>query len=303
MEWGFRSGFWLVERVKSFRFREMKVQVSPKFAWLFHNVFTILAWIFVVLGAVAGYYGFSIVAAEKDGFSLANIASFGSYLQGAVGSLWALAALLFIYETLRAQKRQLQQQDDELERQKKEFQIQENSIKRQSFENSFFQLLNLQNATAAEFHVTISGTAHQGRTCFQPLFRAFEKQFSTDLQLKKLHGAPQSVEQKRTFAIEEYFKFCGPYQASLGHYFRNLYHMIKLAKADGFTYEEQRRYTSLARAQLSAFELALLFYSSITPLGEKFKPLIEEFGLLENLEQTLLLDEDHVRFYHSDAYE
>jgi hypothetical protein len=66
--------------------------------------------------------------------------------------------------------------------------------------------------------------------------------------------------------------------------------------------QDKRRYTSLARAQLSQYELALLFYNGISPLGEKFKPVIEEFGLLENLDETLLFEPGHEEFYDQKAF-
>jgi hypothetical protein len=68
-------------------------------------------------------------------------------------------------------------------------------------------------------------------------------------------------------------------------------------------YKNRRRYTSLVRAQLSAFELELLFYNGISPHGEKFKPLIEKFGLLENFDTKHLLSPSHESFYAKTAFE
>jgi putative phage abortive infection protein len=61
-------------------------------------------------------------------------------------------------------------------------------------------------------------------------------------------------------------------------------------------------YTSLVRAQLSAYELSFLFYNGICPIAKKFKPLIEEFGLLEHLDKKLLLDSSHESFYEKSAF-
>jgi hypothetical protein len=101
------------------------------------------------------------------------------------------------------------------------------------------------------------------------------------------------------------------YQSELAHYFRNLYHIVKfvneaevLKRNDAaIDYKERRRYTSLVRAQLSAYELALLFYDGLSKYGEGFKPLIEKFGLLEHLDaEHLLLDPSHKAFYDSSAF-
>jgi Putative phage abortive infection protein len=77
---------------------------------------------------------------------------------------------------------------------------------------------------------------------------------------------------------------------------------LKTESADA-DYKNRRRYTSLVRAQLSAFELELLFYNGISPNGEKFKPLIEKYGLLENFDTKHLLNPNHEDFYAESAFE
>jgi hypothetical protein len=66
--------------------------------------------------------------------------------------------------------------------------------------------------------------------------------------------------------------------------------------------EPKRRYTSLARAQLSMYELGLVFYDGLSRYGEKFKPLIERYGLLEHLDKNLLFNKEHAKFYTDGAY-
>jgi len=109
---------------------------------------------------------------------------------------------------------------------------------------------------------------------------------------------------------EKYLPFYNRYQGVLGHYFRNLYHVIKFVKEsealkDGdpvIDYKNRRRYTSLVRASLSQFELALLFYNCVVPIGDKFKPLVEEFGLLENFAKNALLEPEHESLYNPKAF-
>jgi len=61
-------------------------------------------------------------------------------------------------------------------------------------------------------------------------------------------------------------------------------------------------YTSIARAQLSRFELLYLFYNCLTPGGEKFYPLVEEFGLLEHFDREALLLHPSHEGYYKNAY-
>ena len=257
----------------------------------------------IVIGVIFWMRGRALLGESP---TLPDLANYGGYLQGAVASVWALAGVFLILVAFLAQTRQLRQQDAEMENQQEQFRLQQENMTRQSFENLFFQLLNLQSKVASEFQVTLE-TAHTGVASFKPLYGRLKENLTlaalADFDLKnKAKGINPSPETQRDFAIAQYLAFYKPFHAELGHYFRNLYHIFKFIKSSEFQHAEQRRYSSLARAQLSPYELTLLFYNCITPLGDKFKLLIEEFGLLENLEKSLLIDPEHVHFYEATAY-
>jgi hypothetical protein len=83
-------------------------------------------------------------------------------------------------------------------------------------------------------------------------------------------------------------------EPSLGPYFRTLYHVFKLIDRQAFLSEQEKiDYANIARAQLSRFELALLFYDVLTPYGTEFKPLIEKYGILKHLEALDLPNTNH----------
>jgi len=104
---------------------------------------------------------------------------------------------------------------------------------------------------------------------------------------------------------DSYQKFYSKHANDLGHYFRALYHLIKFVDESDFVdksdIEGRRRYTSIARAQLSIHELGLLFYNGVSSYGDKFKPLIEKYGLLEPFDHDLLFmkvaPDEHINFY------
>jgi len=100
----------------------------------------------------------------------------------------------------------------------------------------------------------------------------------------------------------DYASFYNKNQAEIGHYFRHLYHIIKFVKHSQVP--DKRQYTSLVRAQLSSYEQVFLFYNCLSKQGiEKFKPLVEEFSLLENMPQELLLNPSHhLPLYAKTAY-
>jgi hypothetical protein len=283
---------------------------------------TILAWIFVALGFVAALYGLIVAGRSPGGFDLTNLSSFGSYAQGTVASLWSLGALFFLYATLLAQRKQISQQDQQLAQQQiqfeaeqkrqqlenaqqdRQFQLQQQSIQVQNFENSFFPLFRLlteirlvtsiDHAPAANGPITC-----QGLECFKVCQDFLTRDYAHS-RLQRLSSGESAAQQDLEDAAQEHFmRFYMNYRLSLDQYFRVLYHTIKFVDASqAFNSEaDKRRYTSLVRAQLSDSELFLLFYNGVCPHAQKFRPLIEKYGLLEHLDKTVLLHPSHEKFY------
>jgi hypothetical protein len=290
------------------------------------TVLTFVAWFCVILGFLAIVPGVCRLVSEPhaDGgqISLASLSSFGSYLQGAVQSLWSLAAFLFIYVAFlgqkqqlqlqaqqfeieqRQQKQQIEQQEIELENQRQQFRIQNDSIRLQNFENAFFQLLNQQSQIVGSMRA-----AHlAARACFEKWYKEeLNNVFTNEWRKTTFVPNQRIVADEKQYAIKCYEKFYKEYQHELGHYFRNLYHIIKFvdetevlkAENPNVEYQKRRRYTSLARAQLSVYELCLLFYNGLGSEGVKFLPLIKKYDLIENLHdrKTNLLSPAHENFY------
>lgn len=89
-------------------------------------------------------------------------------------------------------------------------------------------------------------------------------------------------------------------QDQLGHYFRNLYQILRLIdESDALkTHEEKMVYIRIIRAQLSTYEHLLLFYNTMSKYGrDKFKPLIDKYDLFDNMNNDLLLNERHKELY------
>ena len=105
------------------------------------------------------------------------------------------------------------------------------------------------------------------------------------------------------FTIERYQNLYDGLQGDLGHYFRNLYHLIKFVdESQDIENEFKKNYTTLVRAQLSAYEQALLFYNCIHPHSEEFYLLIEKYSLFHNLNEEILLDPSHEDYFDPKAY-
>lgn len=87
----------------------------------------------------------------------------------------------------------------------------------------------------------------------------------------------------------------------LDHYFRHLYWIFKYIKECDIIDEEHKyRYACIVRSSLSQYELVFLFYNGLSKKGKnKFKTLIEEFSLLNNLRLNLLASDDERLLYES----
>jgi hypothetical protein len=253
-----------------------------------------LAIIFVGLGFWAASWGYQ--APRQGADRLTDLGNFGSYLQGSTASFWALAGVLIIFVAFLFQTMQFADQ-------RKQFKIQSDSISRQNFENKFFQLLNLHHKLVEDM-VDDKAT---GRDCFR---KWYDGQLRCDYHAQKNPlrlsggGAKFTPERELAFTLERYDALYRGLQGDLGHYFRNLYHIIKFVdETHDIEDNLKKAYTTLVRAQLSSYEQALLFYNCIHPNGEEFYILIEKYSLFHNLDESLLLDETHEGYYDPKAYE
>lgn len=220
---------------------------------------------------------------------------------GAVNALFSgLAFATLIYtawmqrEELALQREELAATRSELEGQKLQLQEQTKTFALQRFEDSFFALLRVHGEIVDAMDIVGRGGVTRSRDCFKVWYA----------RLQGVHAHTAAYPEGKTLQAVQgvYGKFYEEHQSELGHYFRHLYHIIKFVKAAPI--EDKKRYTSLIRAQLSAYEHLMLFYNCLSPFGiEKFKPLVEEFELLENLPKSLLLMPAlHVPLYSRNAF-
>jgi hypothetical protein len=244
-------------------------------------------------------------ALGKDAGNIDKMANLGSYLQGSTGSLWALAGFFVVFLAFLIQAIQFSEQ-------RKQFKIQTDSIARQNFESSFFQMLNLHNEivlsmTDVDPNKAGADVAATGRECFKRWYREFRGGMWGFKVVRDMDGT-EIFEKIPKNNVERYLAFYyEAHQAEFGHYFRNLYHLIKFVnEAEALKnahpekeYLGRRRYTSLVRATLSQYELFFLFYNCASPLGsDQFKPLVKKYELLENFnDDDLIKKQEDWEFY------
>ncbi|MCB0730970.1 MAG: putative phage abortive infection protein [Ignavibacteriae bacterium] len=223
---------------------------------------------------------------------------------GAVNALFTGLAFAGVITTVLLQRRELELQRKELKLttaelagQKEQFIKQNKTLELQKFENTFFQLISLHNDIVNAVIIDdIPSQKKTGRKSF-------------DLIVEQLnHRINLTLKDKTHYHIDNltivYQKIFDQYENILGHYFSNIYNIIKFVdRAQLLCMTEKKFYTNLLRAQLSMNELILLFFNCLHTNGfEKFKPLIEKYALLKNLNYSLLNNFKDVKFYEISAY-
>jgi hypothetical protein len=251
----------------------------------------VAAVILIVFGLAAAGYGYLAFVGKKP---LANVdrsdlAAYGNFLQGAVASVWSLAAFLFIFVAFLGQQ-------EELEHSRNQAATQEKTATQQRFENSFFNLLRLHRTILDRVHATRhDNQSVEGSEAFRVLYNALQREWK-DLG----NGRANGLDKIQT----AYASFYRVYESEIGHYFRTLYHIVRFVDQSPMTDKEKYDYEKFLRAQLSSMELQLLFYNGLSTYGyQKFKPLIEKYALLKQVPRPLLLDPKHGNLYEPTAFQ
>lgn len=266
---------------------------------------------------------------------------YGDFIGGFAGSLFSLAGFFLLYLTFRAQQHIIKQQDEELKAQKKAFE-------QESFETTFFNLLNVQQNLTNEikaYFKKLKGVAEiedyaiSGREFFSIAVKErfqIEKSLSSqkyfgmhscsniysyldkeptrtqkerEIQLvNEIYGITKEKwqEGRKKEGIDRinfiYDLFFHKYHYAIGHYFRNLYHIVRFIRQfeviqrrknrdqleDERIIKQCKNYAQFIQAQMSSDELALLHDNS---LGfPRMLKLVKKYNLVDNCSIEDLID-------------
>jgi hypothetical protein len=148
-------------------------------------------------------------------------------------------------------------------------------------------MLNLHNSIVGSMNANWRGQDEKeiGRGAFIVYNNVLKDKY---WKFKKSLGIPGGEEVWIEGSFDEFWK---AYHQELGHYFRFLYNMIRFIDESSFS--EEKKYIRLVRAQLSDYELVILFYNSISEQGKNFRDYVIKYDLLDNMNDSLLFDPSH----------
>ena len=227
-----------------------------------------------------------------------NQGTFGDTF-GAVNALFSglafaglIATLLYQKEELKLQREELQQTREELKGQREEFEEQNKTLKRQRFENTFFNMLSLQQEITNNLLLQCKifkedierDVTYKGREAFKGIYEDAVFEYEGFISITNT-GLKYILKNNW---LDGYTKI--PATNRFDHYFRHLYRIFKYVDTTDLISDEERyEYACIVRSQLSDYELIMLFFNGLSDNGkEKFKPLIEKYAILKNMRPDLL---------------
>lgn len=258
-----------------------------------------LGWVFWLISIIATASALTTVLFYYSKFGLITRydinatdkwGQFGDYIGGTLNpvlGLLSLIVLLLVYV----------QNKEELKDTRKVLAEQSETLKIQRFEQTFFSLLNLYSKIAAN----VEAQGDNARGGFHDLYvndlsifigsGSFESEKKCRLnRLNSLSNFRVLYCDSNQFNIK-YKQFAIEMENYISHYFRIVYSILKFISNSDIS--DKKLYANLLRAQLSKYELLLLFYNNISDFGvDKFFPLLIEFDILQHLNKDFLFDKE-----------
>ena len=279
-------------------------------------------WIIIAIVGVIAMWGLSWWGINKFIDEPTNQGTFGDMF-GAVNALFSglafaglIVTLIYQKEELKLQREELRETRNELNAQKLEFQEQNKTMKRQRFENTFFNMLSLQQEIIAnlsyEYYASPNIRPHNipeeifykgapkgqlhGRETFEGIYKHAIIEYNG---ARHADGIIKILKQNGYIAYPVI-----SVTTRFDHYFRHLYHIYKFVDTSDLIEDSERYdYACIIRSQLSDYELVMMFYNCLTANGrDKFKPLIEKYAVFNNLRLELLAKVNDKEEYAQGAY-
>ncbi|MCX0422069.1 putative phage abortive infection protein [Aeromonas veronii] len=221
---------------------------------------------------------------------------FGDFLGGVLNPIFTLMTFFGVIITIALQKL-------ELRAAREEYKKSADALTTQAFENTFFNMLNLQQKIVSDLELNPNDLKIPDRTIInRKLFMgqstsgelAIDRSNARDYKgrhsfggclelLKYLSGGPQD-----TFNLYRHIQT--EHNHIFGHYFRSLYRIIKFINDHPYIEASDRlNYASILRAQLSRDELSLILLNCMDDMVDsgEFRKLLNKYHMLEHIDIDL----------------
>lgn len=225
-------------------------------------------------------------------------------LFGSVNALFSGLAFAGLIITIRQQHKDLEYQRQAIDQSKEDINQQNETIKIERFENTFFNMIEVQQSIVNDLYAADSHTEwvkqddshgrsekeiltkdeYRGRNLFYYVFILCEHKIdkSHNSKLFEVPGLYYVIKLRGKACFDDYMT-----PTMFDHYFRHLYTILKFVEENDWLGEEkQYQYATFVRATLSRYELVMLYYNGF--FHPKMKKMMERYCLLNNIRKDLL---------------
>ena len=256
--------------------------------------------LFMLIGVASPFYIESRFLIEDK---YQNLGPIGDWLGGSSTPFFTLASFFILVAALLAQMAELKATREEFSQQNKEFKEQNKLLGIQRFESTFFQMVSLHHQIINSVENVEEIMDYSGMQGIRTSAAVVQRGRQVLTKKASNYGILSTqLNQDAEKLVEKFNIFYESNEDILGHYFRNLYHIVMFIDNsrelivyddqnninDLETKKERKKYIRILRAQLSTTEMLLLLYNSLTEQGEAFYSLIVEYKLLNNLRKNVI---------------
>lgn len=221
-------------------------------------------------------YGIVLIFIVNLLFNREGFGPWGDFFGGVLNPILTFLTFMGLLMTIVLQQKELKEARAEFSRQSEALEKQQYEMTVQTFDNKFFQMLDLFN------HVRVNVKSEIN---FKELREKFENYIVDDLSKNEGYLTTGSRD-KNSFFSNAFINMNNNYDTTFKHYFLNLFQLLKFIEDNADSLAEAKEYTNIIRAQLSKNELVLLLYNAIGVqyfTTNDYQILLEKYEFFEHL--------------------
>jgi len=218
-----------------------------------------------------------------------DFGQWGDFFGGILNPILTFLTFIGLMITIILQQIELKESRVEFGKTAEALTKQEKHMEIQTFENTFFKMLELHNNIVEnlKFEESVS-IPHIDTKIYNSNSReVFKDIFSFIIEKKKEREYSiftNNVDISLSDIYYQYIQINKNYL--LGHYFRNLYQILKFIERNEERFDKDlKRYINILRSQLSSYELMILFFNCLDNVVDngQFKKLLIKYSFLQHM--------------------
>lgn len=209
----------------------------------------------------------------------AELGTFGDFLGGTLNPIFTLMTFFGVIVTIVLQKL-------ELRAAREEYKKSADALGTQAIENTFFNMLNLHHRITENLKLAVDDISYDNELSLGPLHTTIDTPHhgaSAFTLLLEIISASTATKEN---TLDIYERIQSNHNHIFGHYFRNLYQIMKFVHEHQVIDDNQKKkYMSILRSQISTDELSVLFMNcsgNMVDNGE-FRQLLIKYQMLEHM--------------------